>query len=375
MKKIILAIKNFFKKIGDGWNKSIAWIKHMLYQYIWRYILIAYHFLGDLWYKYVTPVLGKIGYVLSHNWIYHYSSSHIRLFYILKFRNTRRGRSMFYGFLFVSPWIIGFLTFTLYPLFHSLYLSFTVTYFHTSAWQTTFTGFTNYINIIRDQTLLPLLLNYFGKMMLAVPLVIVFSMMIAMLINQPIKGKGIWRTIFFLPVIIATGPVINDLTAQGAISLPSLEENSVIQYVAQNIGSWIADPLTAVLQQLLLILWYAGIPTLIFLASLQKIDKSIYEASSIDGASPWDNFWKITLPSIKPFITVNVIYVVVSMSTLVEPGGILDIAKRHMSGSALDAFWHGYGYASAIAWLYFLLMVVIMGIFVGLLSIKRKESR
>lgn len=375
MKKVILAIKSFFKSIGNGWNRFKSFIKHLLYKYIWRYILIAYHFLDDLWYKYVTPILAKVGNFLTHNWIYHYTSSEIRLFNFIKFKNTKRGRNMFYGFLFVSPWIIGFLIFTLYPLFHSLYLSFTVTYFHTAQWQTTFTGFNNYINILRDQTLPLLFLSYFGKMILAVPLVIVFSMMIAMLINQPIKGKGIWRTIFFLPVIIATGPVINDLTAQGAISLPSLEENTVILYVAQNLGSWIADPLMIVLEQLLLILWYAGIPTLIFLASLQKIDKSIYEASSIDGASPWDNFWKITLPSIKPFITVNVIYVVVSMSSLVEPGGILDTAKRHMSGGTTDAFWHGYGYASAIAWIYFFLMVVIMGIFVGLLSIKRKESR
>lgn len=375
MRNIFQAIKNFFSRIKHGIKKGFSWVGHILYKYIWRYVLIAWHFLGDLWYKYVTPILSKIGYFLTHNWIFHYSSTEIRLFHYLKFKNTKKGRSMFYGLMFVSPWIIGFLIFTLYPLFHSLYLSFTTTYFHTEGWRSTNVGFTNYINIIRDIEIAPKLLEYFGKMMLAVPLVIVFSMLIAMLINQPIKGKGIWRTIFFLPVIIATGPVINDLSSQGAISLPSLEENVLIMYVTENLGSWVADPLMLVLNQLLLILWYAGIPTLIFLAALQKIDKSIYEASSIDGASPWDNFWKITLPSIKPFITVNVIYVVVSMSQLAEPGGILDLAKQHMTGNEMSATRHGYGYASAIAWIYFLLMVMIMGIYVGLLSIKRKERR
>ena len=126
---------------------------------------------------------------------------------------------------------------------------------------------------------------------------------------------------------------------------------------------------------MLLILWYAGIPILIFLAGLQKIDISIYEAAAIDGASPWDRFWKITLPSIQPLISVAIIYIVVSMSLFVEAGGILDMARTHMLVGAPDsAMWHGYGFASAIAWIYFFLMVVIMSIFVGIISIRRKEK-
>ncbi|MBN3490398.1 sugar ABC transporter permease [Acholeplasma equirhinis] len=369
-------IRTFFSSIKSFFSKLKKDFKHYTYHYFLRYFVIAWRWIGDKWYQYVTPVLGKIGHFLTHNALLKIDNLHIRLFGI-RFKNTRKGRDIFYGFLFISLWLIGFLVFTLYPLVYSFYLSFTESYFTTSTGiNSSFHGMNNYFNILQDQRLLPMYVGYLGKMMLSVPLVIIFSMIIAMLINQPIKGKGLWRTIFFLPVIISTGPIITELTTQGAVSLPSLENNAVILYIANNLGEWIADPVMALLNSLLLVLWYAGIPILIFLAALQKIDKSIYEASSIDGASPWDNFWKITLPSIKPFISINVVYVVVSMSSFVEPGGILNLTQIHMIfGSSLDVNWHGYGYAASMAWIYFILMVVVMGFYVGLLSIKRKESR
>ncbi|AUD66159.1 hypothetical protein BK011_06365 [Tenericutes bacterium MZ-XQ] len=289
---------------------------------------------------------------------------------------TRRRREAFYGYLFILIWIIGFTIFTLYPMFYSLYLSFTEAYYSLeSGVETTFIGFTNYLNVFRSQTLLPLFATYIGKMLISVPLIIVFSILIAVLINNPIKLKGFWRTIFFLPVVISTGPVIAELNNQDATSIPSLEDSSLIVFISENLGPWIASPVEAILTSMLLILWYAGIPILIFLAGLQKIDGSIYEAAAIDGASPWDRFWKITLPSISPLISVSVIYIVVSMSLFVESGGILDLARSHMLVGAPDStFWFGYGYAATIAWIYFLLMVIIMGIFVLILSARRKEK-
>ena len=179
-----------------------------------------------------------------------------------------------------------------------------------------------------------------------------------------------------MPVIISTGPVILELTAQNATSLPSISESGAIGFIVSNLGSFIANPLEALFNSLLLILWYAGVPILIFLAGLQKIDTSIYEAAAIDGASPWDNFWKITLPSIKPLISVAIIYVVVSMSLFVEPGGILAQAQGHMLNGGPDSqLWFGYGYAAAISWVYFLIMLIIMGIFTGLVTFKRKQVK
>jgi ABC-type sugar transport system permease subunit len=122
-------------------------------------------------------------------------------------------------------------------------------------------------------------------------------------------------------------------------------------------------------------LWYAGIPILIFLAGLQKVDPALYEAASIDGASPWQKFWKITLPSIMPLTSVSVIYIIVSMSLFVEPGGLLENIRTHLLYGAPDsAFWFGYGYASAIAWVYFILMVILIGIFVFIFSPKNPQK-
>lgn len=328
----------------------------------------------DLWTYKITVFFAWVGHLLTHNFLLRVEHTSIRLFHFLRIPVTRKRREAFYGLMFVLLWLVGYLAFTLYPMFYSLYLSMHEAYYSLiSGVVTKFVGFQNYLNIFRSQTLLPLFVTYLGKMVLAVPLIVVFSILIAVLINNPIKMKGIWRTIFFLPVVIASGPVITELTAQGATTLPSLAQSDILAYITENLGRWIADPLTAILESMLQILWYAGIPILIFLAGLQKVDTSIYEAASIDGASPWDRFWKITLPSISPLIAVNVIYIVVTMSLYVEAGGILDLTRTHMLVGAPDsAFWFGYGYAAAIAWVYFFLMVLVMGIFVGLLSIRKK---
>lgn len=357
MKKIKRFFNRIFSKIGSFFRK------------LWDKISSFYT------YK-VSVVFEKIGHALTHNFIIRKSGLRLTILGFIKLRITRKNREAFYGLMFVLLWILGFLVFTLYPMFYSLYLSFHEAYYSLQDGITTaYVGFQNYFNIFRSSSLLPLFGTYIGKMIIAVPLVVVFSIMIAVLINNPIKLKGIWRTIFFLPVVISTGPVIQELSNQDATSLPALQDSSVLNYISQNLGSWIANPLETLLTSMLLILWYAGIPILIFLAGLQKIDSSVYEAASIDGASPWDRFWKITLPSIQPLIAVAVIYIVVSMSLFVEPGGILDLARTHMLVGAPDStFWHGYGYAASIAWVYFILMVIIMGIFVGILTIRRKEK-
>ena len=148
----------------------------------------------------------------------------------------------------------------------------------------------------------------------------------------------------------------------------------MIFYIQENLGEWLATPLETVLTSMLQILWYAGVPILIFLAALQKIDPSVYEAASIDGASPWDRFWKITLPSIRPFVTIVIVSIVVSMSMFEDTGGILSTIKMHMQlGDTTSNFWFGYGFAASAAWIYFALMVIIMGIFI-LLTKPRREK-
>jgi ABC-type sugar transport system permease subunit len=323
----------------------------------------------------VGPILRRMGYGLTHNAILRTGNNQLILFSFLKIHVTRKMRHAIYGYFFISLWLVGFAIFTFYPLLYSLYLSFHEAYYNLEQGViTTFIGFDNYINIFRSSILLPLFSSYLGSIIIAVPIILVFSVVIAMLVNTPIKGKGAWRSIFFLPVIISTGPVLNELNAQNAITLPNIQESPVIDYVVNNLPDLVADPLLLVINSMLLILWYAGIPILIFLAGLQKIDPSLYEAASMDGASPWMRFWKITLPSLMPFMGISIVYVVVSMSLYVEAGGILDLVRTHILVGAPDsAFWFGYGYAAAIAWVYFILMVILILIFTALTRERRRK--
>jgi ABC-type sugar transport system permease subunit len=333
-------------------------------------------FIGLKYQKHVQPIFDKIGHALTHNFILHVKDNQLTLFGFIRLKVTRKTRHALYGYLFISLWMVGFAIFTLYPLVYSFYLSFHEAYYNLQTGvQTTFVGMNNYINILRSATLVPLFTNYIGKILIAVPLIIVFSVVIAVLVNMPIKNKGLWRSIFFLPVIISTGPVINELNAQNAIALPSIQDSEVYQYILTSLPPLLSDPLLTVINSMLLILWYAGIPILIFIAGLQKIDPSLYEAAAMDGASPWMRFFKITLPSIVPFMGISIVYIVVSMSLYVEPGGILDLTRIHMLvGSPDSGFWFGYGYAAAIAWIYFLVMVIIILIFTRLVAERKQKG-
>lgn len=390
---IYILIETLYKKqlsslylilfIGLGVLFLSGWIRLNNKQYLGFFELvlpipIVYLLFQDIkswWYLSASAkVLEKLNYLLTHNFIIHIGQE-LRLFHFIKIKITRKRRENTMGLMFISLWLIGLIVLMVYPIFYSLYLSFTrATYNATQGGLiASWIGFTNYLNIFKSQTLMPKFSNYLIRIFLSVPLIVIFSLIIAMLINQPIKGKGIFRTIFFLPVIIASGPIIAELSAQNATTLPSIEQSQALSFIMNNLGSWIANPLESLLNSLLLILWYAGVPILIFLAGLQKTDQSIYEAASIDGAGPWERFWKITLPSIKPLISVAIIYVVVSMSLFVDETSVLSDARNHMLGSAINP--QGYGYAAAISWIYLLLMLLVMGVYIGLLQIRRRVKR
>src|SRR5690606_19449287 len=113
---------------------------------------------------------------------------------------------------------------------------------------------------------------------------------------QKFRLKGVFRVIFFLPIVITSGPVIKELTAQGAASAPGIADiPAVVDFLAE-LPRTLRSPVEYLLTSFILILWFSGVQILIYLSSLQKIDRSVYEAASIDGASSWEIFWKIILP-------------------------------------------------------------------------------
>ncbi|ART77949.1 ABC transporter permease [Sutcliffiella horikoshii] len=281
---------------------------------------------------------------------------------------SMRSKNSLTGLLFISPWILGFLLFTAYPLFYSLYLSFQKVRITTEGIQTTFVKFDNFKDAFTvDALFTQKLLTFVQELVLSVPIIIVFSLIIAILLNQPIRFRNFFRMIFFLPVIIASGPVINELISQGVTSIPSIKDYAVFETML-SADSLFSSVLLYLMDNLIIILWFSGVQFLIFLAALQKIDTQVYEAAKIDGASNWECFWKVTLPSIFPMIVVNTVYTIVTFSIF-----SLNPVIEHIQTNMFQINT-GFGYASALSWIYFLLIAVALGISVALLTVRGRKN-
>ena len=188
-----------------------------------------------------------------------------------------------------------------------------------------------------------------------------------MLLNGKIKFKGFFRLVFFLPVIVVSGPVMGMLSAQGAASISTIDTQAISTAVAEFLPTGMATAISELFGNMITILWYSGVQILIFLSALQKIDSSMYEAAQMDGGSGWECFWKITLPTIKPMILLNVVYTIVFISGN-EQNSIITLIQNAMFSGTKEK---GYGYASAMAWLYSLVVVIIVAIFAILLMARK----
>ncbi|HET7615449.1 MAG TPA: sugar ABC transporter permease [Bacillales bacterium] len=281
---------------------------------------------------------------------------------------NHRRREMITGLMFVSPWVIGFVLFMAFPLYQSLYFSFNKVYITANGIKTSYIGWENYRNaFLSDPHFSEQLVLFLKSIVMMVPIVIVFSLIVALLINQPIRGKGLFRAVFFLPVVITSGEVVKTLFEQGAATIPIVEQYGVIELIKSTFSHTWSEPIIAIIKQLIVILWYSGVQILIFLAGLQKVNTQIYEAASIDGASPWEIFWKITLPSIRPFILVNIIYTIVDLST--NPfNEVISLVKENMFKVST-----GFGYATSLAWIYFMIIFILLLIVAAFFI--RKERR
>lgn len=273
------------------------------------------------------------------------------------------------GYVFISPWVIGFFVFTLYPLLHSIFLSFQKVKFSPTGIKTESVGMENYSKIFTsDVDFTHHMIEFVKQLVISVPIVIVFSLIIALLLNQKIRFKGFFRTIFFLPVIISSGPVMKELTDQGFTAIPNIENYAFYQVLLDNSDNFFVGIITYLITNVISILWFSGVQILIFIAALQKLDKQVYEASMIDGASTWEQFWLITLPSLKPMILVNTIYTIVTISVFSSNPVIEHISKQMFKINT------GFGYSSALSWLYFIVIAVIILLAAGILSYKGKRK-
>lgn len=231
----------------------------------------------------------------------------------------------------------------------------------------TFLGYGNFTQILLSDADFPTqLIDYLVSTIISVPVIVVFALIIAMMLNENIKAKGFFRLIFFLPVIIVSGPILGMLNQQGAGSITAIDTQAISSAITTFLPSAIGEPIAEIFENMVTILWYSGVQILIFLSGLQKIDRSMYEAAKIDGGSGWECFWKITLPTIKPMLLLNAIYTVVFLSQDAIISPLIDTIK-----AALQSVM-GYGYAAAFAWMYAIVVLLFVGI-VALCFLPKKD--
>ena len=272
------------------------------------------------------------------------------------------------GILFIAPWIAGALLFLLYPLITSFQYALNNVRITPLGMNFEFIGYGNFTQILLSDADFPTqLVDYVVSTVISVPIIVVFALMIAIMLNQPIKGKGVFRLIFFLPVIIVSGPILGMLNEEGAGSITALDTQAITQAIEGVLPSALASPISDIFENMITILWYSGVQILIFLSALQKIDPSMYEAAKIDGGSGWECFWKITLPTIKPMILLNIVYTIVFISNN-DQNPIIELIKNSMFSGTKEK---GYGYASAMAWMYSIVVLLIVGLFALLFFAKK----
>lgn len=273
------------------------------------------------------------------------------------------------GLMFISPWILGALVFLAYPLLTSFWYGLNNIRITPIGKSFTFVGYGNFTQILLSDADFPTqLVDYLTTTIISVPVIVVFALIIAMMLNQNIKARGFFRLIFFLPVIIVSGPILGMLTEQGAGSITAIDTQAISTAIHGFLPYSLAEPISEIFENMVTILWYSGVQILIFLSGLQKIDRAMYEAAKIDGGSGWECFWKITLPNIKPLVLLNCVYTVVFISNN-NQNAIIELIKGAMFSGTKEK---GYGYASAMAWLYSIVVLLIVGLF-ALLFLAKKD--
>ena len=281
------------------------------------------------------------------------------------------------GWIFVLPFVIGFIIIYLPVLFESLSTSVTYRNKIDGKWVESFAGFDAYIKAftgkaVEEQTFFQVLVTGVSEMILDIPMVLLFSLFMAILLNQKMAGRAAFRAIFFVPVILSTGIMdsieasaldtymgsnegIDDGSGQNAAT--SIVSAMDVQrlFAGMAVGEGMVKYVTDAINNIYDIVNRSGVQMLIFLSGLQSISPAIYESVQIDGASAWETFWKITFPMISPMILVNAVYTVIDSFTI-ESSVMTFINKAAMEVE------QGTAVSTAMSWMYFLVVIAILGL-------------
>ena len=263
------------------------------------------------------------------------------------------------GYIFLSPWLFGAIFLLVYPFFYSLALSFS-TLENNNFSMMRFAGLENYKQaFISDVEFVPKFLEVVRNTLINTPMIVIFSLLAAILVSRGLKGQGIFRLIFFLPVLLGTGFVMSLLQGH------KLQENTLElargillpEIVQQYIGPELTKYINAFLTRITLVMWRSGVQIIIMLAGIQSISTSLYEVARVDGASEWEMFWKITLPMSAPIMLLNIVYTIIA--GFMDSSGVVDyILSRSFKTTYPNL--PNYPYAAAIGWIYFLFVLCVV---------------
>jgi len=280
------------------------------------------------------------------------------------------------GRLFVYPWLLGFLIFFAWPFIQSIIFAFSQLDVSPEGYNLIFVGFRNFIKALReDPNFIRYLTTEVGNMLVNIPLIIMFSLFVAILLNQKFRGRTLVRAIFFLPVVVMSGALLYVLEsnsieqfAMGAQAGMALSNSPFLRgidfrlFLIRITGNIpFLMPIINAIDRIYEIIWKSGVQILIFLAGLQSIPSSLYEVARVEGATTWETFWKVTLPMISPIILVNVIYTVIDSFTDYSNDVlryILEVAFKQLN----------HGYSAAIAWLYFIIIGLVLLLLMWVIS-------
>lgn len=277
---------------------------------------------------------------------------------------TLRRRDAMVGRMFVLPFYIGFILFSVTPLIETLRMMFYNTTVTFGGYNMDYVGGKNFDQVFnKDPDFLYNLFTSVGNMLWQVPCILFISLFLAILINTKFRGRTFVRVVFFLPVIVMTGTVIlilqNDVVANAALS-GEVVAGGQIEYsvgieqilVDAGLNTKIVEAFTTFSNDVFNLAWKTGVQIIIFLSGLQSIPTSLYEASSVEGATKWEEFFKITLPMLLPVFVLNTVYTIVDAFT--------DAGNDAMNQVLVATQALNFGVASVMSYSYFILIAVFV---------------
>ena len=286
---------------------------------------------------------------------------------------TIRQKDFFSGLLFVSPWMIGLCVFFAFPFLNTVRLSFSQVV-QMKGFQMEWVGLEHYKRaFLWEIEFLSRLGSVFLDAVINLPLIIVFSLIIAVMVNKKIVGKSIFRSIFFLPVLLGTGYIMQQLLGSGVDDQLNVvytmdrgvqASGAILEYL----GPTVTQVVQTFLNRITQVLWASGVQTVLFLSGLCGISPSLYEAATVEGATEWESFWKITLPMISPVLLLNVVYTLIDSFTNSDNRLVQYIFELTQKSD--------YAYGATISWLYFMaVFAFILLVFLVLRPLNRLGER